>query len=237
MVMMRRHSCRWNQLVDVVRRVWHGTRFALCQEAAPTSSLRLLSVPSPLRTTTLDLITLLAIAMATASEGEHGAPPLKRRRIPKACAACRRSKLRCDERRPCSRCINSNTDCVYLTKAKDPMAERIEYLEAQLNALSRRMDVATDDPLGLSSILHRGPQLPHQGTSVSSAPPPSENSSSLAHFAMRQTSTADAIDRGIVTEADARGLFAVFFEGCVPYAQLTFLKSRSHLRLLKTTQS
>lgn len=47
-------------------------------------------------------------------EEHHENGDMKRRRIAKACDACRRKKIKCDGKQPCcSHCENYKTDCVY----------------------------------------------------------------------------------------------------------------------------
>lgn len=142
-------------------------------------------------------------------------PTMKRRRIPKACAACRRSKLRCDERRPCSRCINTETECEYLAKPRDPMADRMEALEAQVLALSQRLDTPSSNQRFVLNGSHTVPGLACPSTSSSSGAAVNRNSSRLACFTVRQISPIDAVHRGLISEADAMSLFTIFFEGCV----------------------
>lgn len=65
-------------------------------------------------------IRLTRFNMENGSSAE--ARPVKKRRIPKACSACRAKKLACDERRPCSRCSKAGVECVYFERPKDPRA-------------------------------------------------------------------------------------------------------------------
>ncbi|KAF8861438.1 hypothetical protein BDZ45DRAFT_799906 [Acephala macrosclerotiorum] len=71
-------------------------------------------------------------------------PAQKKRRIPKACAACRNSKLRCDGGKPCTRCRNAKVWCDYIQPTPDPVQEKLAQIEAQMEALrSRAPDTAT----------------------------------------------------------------------------------------------
>lgn len=69
------------------------------------------------------------------------APPAKRRRRDmRACASCRRSKVKCDGDRPCKRCANINAECTYHEVTVDPMVERMAALESQLQSLQSKID-------------------------------------------------------------------------------------------------
>lgn len=160
---------------------------------------------------------LLTLRMSTLRGDEHSPPAAKKRRIPKACASCRRSKLRCDEQRPCSRCINAGTECIYYARPKDPMAERMMALESQVSELTERLEAASSST---SPSIPPGPvqSMNVQGAqhaSVTSMSEPGRHSGNLARFSVRQVTTIDVVARGLISEADARSLFSVFFEGCV----------------------
>ena len=150
-------------------------------------------------------------------EDDSGPPATKKRRIPKACAACRRSKLRCDERRPCSRCVNTKTDCVYVNKPVDPMTERLEALEAQVSNLTQRLEFAASS--ASPSVVMGAPRSVSgsfgPGRSLSSVSESGGGPKRLACFTVRQVSTIDVIDRGLVSDSDARSLFNTFFQGYV----------------------
>ncbi|KUJ08937.1 uncharacterized protein LY89DRAFT_690509 [Mollisia scopiformis] len=66
-------------------------------------------------------------------------PAQKKRRIPKACAACRNSKLRCDGGKPCTRCRNAKVWCDYIQPTPDPVQEKLAQIEAQMEALRSRV--------------------------------------------------------------------------------------------------
>lgn len=153
--------------------------------------------------------------MATVSGDESEPSAIKRRRVPKACAACRKSKVRCDERRPCSRCVNTRTECIYFAKPRDPMAERVETLEAHVVALSRRMDMASSASQPSIGAVRAGAELGLRSRSdVPGATAPS-GAGGLACFTLRRVFSRDAVDRGLIGAAEALSLFNVFFEGCV----------------------
>ncbi|KAJ5140353.1 transcriptional regulator family: Fungal Specific TF [Penicillium atrosanguineum] len=76
-----------------------------------------------------------------ADESLHVIPaPLGKKRIPKACSACRLSKVRCDEERPCGRCQKLEKQCVFFEIPKDPVAERIEGVESEVQHLRVQLD-------------------------------------------------------------------------------------------------
>lgn len=112
-----------------------------------------------------------------------GQQPAKKRRIPKACASCRRSKLRCDEQRPCTRCIQSGIDCVYFDRPKDPTVERFERIELALGGISDHLST-------LSNASSTGAASPATTYQASSA----DGRSVLGYFASaaRDSSTAAA---------------------------------------------
>ncbi|PYI04881.1 C6 zinc finger domain protein [Aspergillus sclerotiicarbonarius CBS 121057] len=61
--------------------------------------------------------------------------PIGKKRIPKACSACRLSKVKCDGKRPCTRCKRSRKRCVFFEVPKDPAVERLENVEAEVQRL------------------------------------------------------------------------------------------------------
>ncbi|KAL8366852.1 hypothetical protein RB595_008695 [Gaeumannomyces hyphopodioides] len=74
--------------------------------------------------------------MEDALPDEASTPNPRKKRIPRACAACRRSKVKCDEQRPCSRCRAFGKDCVFAERPPDPyesLREEIESLKARLH--------------------------------------------------------------------------------------------------------
>lgn len=154
--------------------------------------------------------------MATESGDDIDQPSIKRRRIPKACAACRKSKLRCDERRPCSRCVNAEIECVYFVKPPDPLAERLEALETRMSAMSHEMRRASAPRQPVMRHHSRYGSGPDQTDSLVSAASDRDSvSGAFASFVVRGVSRHDAVSGGLVTEAEAIGLFDAFFQGCV----------------------
>ncbi|KAK4635868.1 hypothetical protein CLAFUW4_02289 [Fulvia fulva] len=145
---------------------------------------------------------------------EEASPPAKKRRIPKACSACRRSKLRCDENRPCSRCVSTGVDCVYIERPKDPIAERFERLESTISYLQGRLDSAHGQTSPAASYVSGPSQAdtaPTQQRSSFSVP---GTFTGLSSFAIRHPPTLDLVAAGVVSVQDARYWFETFFLGC-----------------------
>ncbi|KAL4896517.1 hypothetical protein BDV59DRAFT_170884 [Aspergillus ambiguus] len=68
------------------------------------------------------------------------APPTWRKRIPKACASCRQSKVKCDGKRPCTRCEKLKRRCVFFEIPKDATTERFESVESEVRQLREQLD-------------------------------------------------------------------------------------------------
>ncbi|KAK3621501.1 hypothetical protein LTR56_022742 [Elasticomyces elasticus] len=137
-------------------------------------------------------------------------PPSKKRRIPKACAACHRSKLKCDERRPCTRCVQSSTTCVWHEKIQDPVAERFERIEHTIRALNERIDVR-DTPIAAFT----GSEFVRpQDTVVEHTAVDETWTLTCGIFSVRQPAIRDVIASGVVLESDAQMWFAFFMAGC-----------------------
>lgn len=66
-----------------------------------------------------------------------------KKRIPKACSACRTSKVRCDEQRPCTRCRGMNKTCVYFERPKSAEEQKIEDLELVIQSLKQQLQGQT----------------------------------------------------------------------------------------------
>ncbi|KAL4860861.1 hypothetical protein BDV12DRAFT_204612 [Aspergillus spectabilis] len=68
------------------------------------------------------------------------APPASMKRIPKACSACRQSKVKCDGKRPCTRCEKLKKQCIFFELPKDPATERLESVESEVRRLQEQFD-------------------------------------------------------------------------------------------------
>ncbi|KAJ5760588.1 transcriptional regulator family: Fungal Specific TF [Penicillium odoratum] len=66
--------------------------------------------------------------------------PIGKKRIPKACSACRQSKVKCDGDRPCGRCQKIDKQCIFFEIPKDPVSERLEGVESEVQYLRRQLD-------------------------------------------------------------------------------------------------
>ncbi|KAL3483987.1 hypothetical protein BJX62DRAFT_230603 [Aspergillus germanicus] len=67
------------------------------------------------------------------------AAPSSMKRIPKACSACRQSKVKCDGKRPCTRCEKLKKQCVFFEIPKDPVTERLESVESEVQRLQAQL--------------------------------------------------------------------------------------------------
>ncbi|KAJ5748184.1 uncharacterized protein N7511_009880 [Penicillium nucicola] len=82
--------------------------------------------------------------------------PVGKKRIPKACSSCRQSKVKCDGQRPCTRCQKLEKQCVFFESPKDPVSERIEGVESEVQYLRRQLDEMRE--LIQQSRAHRTPE-------------------------------------------------------------------------------
>ncbi|KAJ5710047.1 transcriptional regulator family: Fungal Specific TF [Penicillium malachiteum] len=75
-----------------------------------------------------------------ADDSLHVLPaPIGKKRIPKACSSCRQSKVRCDGDRPCGRCQKLDKQCVFFEIPKDPVSERLEGVESEVQYLRQQL--------------------------------------------------------------------------------------------------
>ncbi|KAK8087602.1 transcriptional activator Mut3p [Apiospora hydei] len=91
--------------------------------------------------------------------------PRKRRRTTKACDDCRRKKIKCDGKRPCSSCADFNSDCLYTrvsqregdarsSPSKDELKQRLRVAETLLRRFLP--DVDLDSLSGSSPVSQEG---------------------------------------------------------------------------------
>ncbi|KAE8386636.1 putative C6 transcription factor [Aspergillus alliaceus] len=81
-------------------------------------------------------------------------PMQKRRRVTRACDECRRKKIKCDGKQPCTHCTVYSYECTYdqpSNRRRNPAPQYVEALEARLHkaeALLRVVlpDINLDDP-------------------------------------------------------------------------------------------
>ncbi|KAH8846601.1 hypothetical protein MCOR02_011725 [Pyricularia oryzae] len=74
-----------------------------------------------------------ALALDSRS-GTHQDGVRKRRRIPRACDDCRRKKIKCDGKRPCTSCAEFSSECTYNAQVVRPGPAKQEELEKRLLA-------------------------------------------------------------------------------------------------------
>ncbi|GKT47989.1 putative transcriptional regulatory protein [Colletotrichum spaethianum] len=69
------------------------------------------------------------------SEAGNNAPVQKRRRVTRACDECRRKKIKCDGKQPCTHCSVYSYECTYdkpSNRRRNPAPQYIEALESRL---------------------------------------------------------------------------------------------------------
>jgi len=160
-----------------------------------------------------------------------GTSPSKKARIPKACAACRKSKVRCDLQRPCSRCVQSATTCTWHVKTRSAVDERLERVEQAIWALNRRLE--DQETISRQSREESGPVTDRAGairdstTSVDAVEtalerPAGESSRSAlpalsrpnnASILIRKPACLDVVSSGLISDLDAQIWFNTFFDG------------------------
>ncbi|KAK3938339.1 putative transcriptional regulatory protein [Diplogelasinospora grovesii] len=72
---------------------------------------------------------------STAGDGGHRMPVQKRRRVTRACDECRRKKIKCDGKQPCTHCSVYSYECTYdkpSNRRRNPAPQYVEALEARL---------------------------------------------------------------------------------------------------------
>ncbi|KAL1857976.1 Gypsy retrotransposon integrase-like protein 1 [Paecilomyces lecythidis] len=88
------------------------------------------------------------------SQQKQAHPMQKRRRVTRACDECRRKKIKCDGKQPCTHCTVYSYECTYdqpSNRRRNPAPQYIEALESRLHkaeALLRVVlpDINLDDP-------------------------------------------------------------------------------------------
>ncbi|ETS86285.1 hypothetical protein PFICI_00113 [Pestalotiopsis fici W106-1] len=84
-------------------------------------------------------------ARSDAHNDPSGPLPRKRRRTTKACDDCRRKKIKCDGKRPCSSCADFNSDCTYARSAaseKEAKSNEPASKSADAEALEKKLHAA-----------------------------------------------------------------------------------------------
>ncbi|CAH0050809.1 unnamed protein product [Clonostachys solani] len=116
--------------------------------------------------------------------------PHKRRRIPRACDDCRRKKIKCDGRQPCSSCAEFNAGCTYQIPPKrsktslrrpqpdttDDIKARLELAESLIRKFLPQIDLQTLGSTAGQSLQGRHTRDDVSGSGqASTAEPPAES--------------------------------------------------------------
>ncbi|KAM0241454.1 hypothetical protein ACHAP5_007571 [Fusarium lateritium] len=131
--------------------------------------------------------------------GASSQPIQKRRRVTRACDECRRKKIKCDGKQPCTHCSVYSYECTYdkpSNRRRNPAPQYIEALESRLqraeSLLSKFMpDVDLADPSLDPAIQQefRNRETARSHSSKSRQPPPSQPDPNDAHL----TSMIDSV--------------------------------------------
>lgn len=73
---------------------------------------------------------------ASTSHGKSAVPMQKRRRVTRACDECRRKKIKCDGKQPCTHCTVYSYDCTFdqpSNRRRNPVPAYVEALEARVH--------------------------------------------------------------------------------------------------------
>ncbi|KAK8158130.1 hypothetical protein BC567DRAFT_28335 [Phyllosticta citribraziliensis] len=144
---------------------------------------------------------------------ESNEPSAKRRKVPRNCGACRRSKVKCDREEPCSRCTKLRLPCQYFEVPQDPTAEKLKELEQEIHRL-KTLIPQSESP---SHQLHNHATLPSPAqTFLPEASAMTVNSAGSGAVLPVQTSDLDTLtqhttnisDPGTVSSNHSSGLMA-----------------------------
>ncbi|CAK37749.1 transcriptional regulator family: Fungal Specific TF [Aspergillus niger] len=134
-------------------------------------------------------------------------PMQKRRRVTRACDECRRKKIKCDGKQPCTHCTVYSYECTYdqpSNRRRNPAPQYVEALENRLHkaeALLRVVlpDLNLDDPQfdvhateQMLAAIKREKQQSQQPPPAASLATPSERRRSSVVMTGTSDSTADA---------------------------------------------
>ncbi|KAG7129352.1 hypothetical protein HYQ45_011376 [Verticillium longisporum] len=175
------------------------------------------------------------------TDGESSRRPRKKR-IPKACGACRQSKVKCDGQRPCSRChsLRKVSSQSSPSAAQMPIQYRSpDQIRGPENSISTHTSPATVINPPTRSLPRRPTGSSSESPNVSLLPPPPTqgHKRKRTHFEMGAVAVPDLIEAGLVTDQDATSYWAAFFSGCdrfVPvfdprFDSMESIRSRSSL--------
>ncbi|KAB8343272.1 hypothetical protein FH972_022860 [Carpinus fangiana] len=152
----------------------------------------------------------------------------KRRRVTRACDECRRKKIKCDGKQPCTHCTVYSYDCTYdqpSNRRRNPAPQVVEALETRLQRAEALLRVFVpnldlDDP-GIDTILAQGPQA---GTSV----PRFEPTKLATATGKSQQQEADSAETSLESMVSATGQLDLDERGHWDYhghsSGLTFLR-------------
>ncbi|KAE8356975.1 C6 zinc finger domain protein [Aspergillus coremiiformis] len=156
--------------------------------------------------------------------------PTRKKRIP----------VRCDKKRPCTRCRRGRKQCVFFAVPNNTVAERLENMEAevrrvraQLNDMQKFLHLHAQSNQGAIGGISQS-QLPDQRRADSpeiAVPSPSHGVSDpgpevdagcparqrRSSFDIREESISDFISKGLMTADQAMTCFKTFFQGCDRY--------------------
>ncbi|CZR49416.1 uncharacterized protein FPRO_08843 [Fusarium proliferatum ET1] len=76
---------------------------------------------------------------------------IRKKRLPKACLACRQSKVKCNGSRPCSRCCQLQKTCQFVERPKEDHELKLEALQREIEFLKSQLQSYS------SSVMERSP--------------------------------------------------------------------------------
>ncbi|KAG0639487.1 hypothetical protein HOY80DRAFT_886223 [Tuber brumale] len=104
------------------------------------------NMPSPVRTTSPPIAGNSAPSSVPAKA--QTLPLQKRRRVTRACDECRRKKIKCDGKQPCTHCTVYSYECTYdqpSNRRRNPAPQYIEALETRLHRMEALLKVLLPD--------------------------------------------------------------------------------------------
>ncbi|KAL7268949.1 Gypsy retrotransposon integrase-like protein 1 [Rhizina undulata] len=111
----------------------HSSPSSFEEEAAMLGTTNWQHVPPPVQTTPPSIAGSVADGSTTSSVPTKATLPLqKRRRVTRACDECRRKKIKCDGKQPCTHCTVYSYECTYdqpSNRRRNPAPQYIEALE------------------------------------------------------------------------------------------------------------
>ncbi|KAK0257717.1 hypothetical protein LTS09_007330 [Friedmanniomyces endolithicus] len=147
-----------------------------------------------------------------------GTSPSRKARIPKACAACRKSK--------------SATTCTWHVKTRNAVDERLERVEQAIWALNRRLDdqetISPQSREVSGPVTDRARAIRDSTTSVDAVETvlgrpvgdgsrgalPAISRPNNASFLIRKPACLDMVSSGLISDLDAQVWFNTSFDGC-----------------------